>query len=705
MLRIEEISLTSASPIGPAILRGLAVADLVVVVGPNGAGKSTIVSALNAVGHPPKHARLVCIDSPGGAGREVKAKEVVRTPEFTLISSADLMAKFRTLKDSLSQAAQVTRDTDISQLLEQVRRQLSADASDAAAEIEPLGIQQLGSELVRTDQSVTESSRGAPTPRTMREYQRLGQLLATAKGAPWTCPPLLPADERRAVQGRYRPIRRTFEGLADLRNAVNPLEGIPRQRTSRSHAYSAARSNCRDALSAATDSVKLDSFTSAEHDVAGRVTEVLVALRQAKTQVETTLITLDSLKACRTAALTLLKVSPQDGCLASKCPVCDTSIDAPTLIDSLTRTPSDSLPEHQTEYESWQTRLATIDTLIRDLATAAEDLTRGEKEAVIEHGDIRRLIEGVLRSATPAEQWCAEVSDAASDLCGLCSRWLEAHGSSVSSDGVDAAARLRDRANEIVEQLTTDESRCNQDLDRFSGMFEVFERLGDRLAVQSQLDQEEWTIDIERRDRRRKRAKQCSVWLKVLEDLAVEHDKRATHASQRVVEDSAVQRRFLDLLGRLAKSQPRLSNILLRQDEDDGSATVTSGDTDCSRDLSEGQRVLVNIASAVAVAGKVFEGTDGHPGWLAFDEPTNGLDPNSRAAVAEYLGSVSLCDLPRQIFVTTFETAFAEKLLEHAQRIGQRSVLMVTLETFVPGQPVRFRTKLFEALNRSGAAR
>ena len=63
----------------------------------------------------------------------------------------------------------------------------------------------------------------------------------------------------------------------------------------------------------------------------------------------------------------------------------------------------------------------------------------------------------------------------------------------------------------------------------------------------------------------------------------------------------------------------------------------------------------------------------------------------SRQAVAEYLGSITKADLPRQIFVTTFDKCFAEALEKSCQSTGDRHMIRISLERFVPGQQVRPR--------------
>jgi energy-coupling factor transporter ATP-binding protein EcfA2 len=98
--------------------------------------------------------------------------------------------------------------------------------------------------------------------------------------------------------------------------------------------------------------------------------------------------------------------------------------------------------------------------------------------------------------------------------------------------------------------------------------------------------------------------------------------------------------------------------------------------------------VLVNIAAAIAVVGMVAGTPDHRPGWIVFDEPTNGLDSNGCKQVAQYLGSLTVADVSCQIVIATFDTAFAEQLMSCAVSQGNRRVKHVSLPEFQPGHAV-----------------
>ena len=88
----------------------------------------------------------------------------------------------------------------------------------------------------------------------------------------------------------------------------------------------------------------------------------------------------------------------------------------------------------------------------------------------------------------------------------------------------------------------------------------------------------------------------------------------------------------------------------------------------------------------MAVVGKVA-GTPSHrPGWIVFDEPTNGLDDEGREQVADYLGGLTTDEVPSQIVVTTFNKDFAERLMTAATQAGRR-VQHVDLPDFQLGRP------------------
>ena len=126
----------------------------------------------------------------------------------------------------------------------------------------------------------------------------------------------------------------------------------------------------------------------------------------------------------------------------------------------------------------------------------------------------------------------------------------------------------------------------------------------------------------------------------------------------------------------------RLNALQFRGDK------VELGQQNAGDTLSEGQNVLVNVAAAMAVVGKVAGTPDHRPGWIVFDEPTNGLDAESCAQVAQYLGGLTIADVPSQIVVATFDPVFAEQLMNCSVAQAQRRVKHVSLPEFQPGRAV-----------------
>lgn len=88
-----------------------------------------------------------------------------------------------------------------------------------------------------------------------------------------------------------------------------------------------------------------------------------------------------------------------------------------------------------------------------------------------------------------------------------------------------------------------------------------------------------------------------------------------------------------------------------------------AGQGDHADKLSEGYRMLHALAAVMAVAAAQTPGNDAD--FVIIDEPTRGLDPNLRQAVANLLGAYC----PKQLIVTTYDDEFANQLREAA--VGQ----------------------------------
>jgi len=69
------------------------------------------------------------------------------------------------------------------------------------------------------------------------------------------------------------------------------------------------------------------------------------------------------------------------------------------------------------------------------------------------------------------------------------------------------------------------------------------------------------------------------------------------------------------------------------------------------------------------------------------------LIEKGRNQVAEYLGGLSMTDVPSQIWVATFDTEFAEKLMTKALTTGRR-VVNVALPNFQTGSTVKPQVRI-----------
>jgi ATPase subunit of ABC transporter with duplicated ATPase domains len=93
--------------------------------------------------------------------------------------------------------------------------------------------------------------------------------------------------------------------------------------------------------------------------------------------------------------------------------------------------------------------------------------------------------------------------------------------------------------------------------------------------------------------------------------------------------------------------------------------------------------VLINCAARLTVASVVIGHEDHKPGWIVFDEPTNGLDPEAVSILAEYLGSFSPLEFSGQIIVSTFDKDFASMMVKQSTELT-RNVKQINLRRFNP---------------------
>jgi len=673
-LRAEAIELQAHGPIGAVQLKDLAVQDLIVVTGPNGAGKTVLTQPLEAPG---SAGSLTCIDE-SGAQQEYKSRGVQQS--ITHISSTHLMSGFRDLQSALALAAHATRELHGARILGQLANtELLKTGAAEGAQAEPATI------TSRRDAFAMADRQCGAQPRTLSEYRRLGRELSGFVGRAWE-PSDLADGVRVPNEMQLQPEHRVLEGYSQVRPALEALAslGVPASgQPTAADAHREAAVVLEASISDALKQMGVGLGVAPSEPLEARASHALDALDDAIRATDDAIAALDMLRDCKRRAYTFVERQLVAGAQCDACPVCERPIAGKDLKDALSKVTQGQDPEAA----KWQVAKKSLEALRSALHNLT--LTHGEsaKAAQREHAAVKGPIAKAAVGLCRAAGWAATVVAATDPLHAACDRWLAQHGSGPSEVASRDARTLQSSAKEALAQLDHQARQLNDGLERWQAKFQAFQRLGTVLAIREGLDSVEWTVSLDHVESERRRQEQRARWRGVLGSLADEYRRRDELAKASVIDDPGVQERFARLIRRLAVSQPGMTGLSFR-----GSSVTDSGHGRPAQ-LSEGQTVLVNIAAAIAVAGKVA-GTAAHrPGWITFDEPTNGLDESSRDAVADYLGSITTADLPSQIFVTTFDVPFATRLVAAGRSSGRR-VRHFELPPFVRGQPVRITERI-----------
>jgi ABC-type transport system involved in cytochrome c biogenesis ATPase subunit len=668
MLRVDTINLPPAAPIGEVSVAGLAASDLIIVSGPNGAGKSVLTRPLKSPG---LAGNVECVDQ-SGARQQYQAQGVNQSIAF--VRSTQLMSGFRDLEGALALAANATADLHRERLLTQLSNTdlLRAGAVEAA-QAEPGTIRMQREAYFAADRQCGQR------PRTIDEYRRLGQDLAAIRGVAWAAGAMADAD-RLPNELLLQPELRTMQGLAQVRPAIDAICRAIEEPTA-GQATGAARLTTATAEleSSIADAVReLRIATVATATLDERAAAVRAAIDGAIRAAEDAIAAIDLLRDCRERAARYIRDRIGAGATCDACPVCEQPVDGSRLQGTIEA----QLGGESQEASRWRATVKRLEEFRKSLQARVAAYGDAQRAAHHEHDLMRTAITRSAPNLRAAEGWAPSAVECADRVRIGCEQWLKRHAIAPSEDAVRDAQALRATAESAIVQLDRESARLNDGLPQAQQRFQAFQRLGSLFAIRAALDATEWTVSLDQVDAERRRAEQRDRWRKVLRSLAAESQARADAASSTVVDDPGVQERFRRLLARLAASQPALAGLAFR------GSSVTAGGEDRSAALSEGQTVLANIAAVIAVVGKVCGSAAHRPGWIVFDEPTNGLDEENRDAVADYLGGITTQDLPGQIVVTTFDRPFADRLINEARRNGRR-IRHIELPAFVPGRPVQ----------------
>ena len=668
-LRVDQIQLSADGPIGAVHVDSLINFDLIVVTGANGAGKSTLIEPLRRPG--PSTGRVLCVDSAGN--RSNYTAQGVRQ-EITFLKSTELLSTFISFEQALALAAGTTRFLHEKRLLAQMQNSLNAQVGNNV-NAEPSLLNNHRVAYLQADRLC------ANQVRTEAEYNRIGEGLALRTAGLWQPLDLnAQVDVRLMAENTLRPQARNIAGLADLSPLLTVLIGLPvpaaeiESNASRLHT---ATDELQVAINHAATLISYEDALDENLEIRQFADEVLGRCVEASARINLWLNARDVLRECRNNALVYLGNQNALGCLTENCVVCDGQVNSVELTASLEA----QVAGEDTEGQRLRGELNDIDLARVSLNTKLGAFEAADVLACQEHMRIVDAISNVLPTLRGAVGWHPAVVNSVNELRVESQLWMHEHGGAPSIDAVEAARTLSALAKQKSDELVVTEQSLNTNLAADQHEFRTLQALGVALSMRYALDALPWEANLDQIDATRRLAAQRDCWIAVLNAMSEELRDRAAEAATLVVDDPGVQTRFQRLIEQLP-NHPRLNDLQFRGN------TVELGQQNACNTLSEGQNVLVNIAAAIAVVGKVAGTPDHRPGWIVFDEPTNGLDAEGCAQVAQYLGSLTLADVPCQIVISTFDTEFAEQLMSCAVFTAQRRVKHVSLPEFQPGHAV-----------------
>jgi hypothetical protein len=517
--------------------------------------------------------------------------------------------------------------------------------------------------------------------RTEAEYNRISESLALRASVPWQ-PLDLGVQEavRLTAENSLRPQAHSIAGLSALHPLLTELQLIPvpaaagESEASRLHT---ATEELRRAIKHAATLIPVEAVPDASREIGQFADEVVARFLCASEQINKWLAAKDVLRECRRSGLAYIGNQTALGCPTENCPVCDAHVDSVNLAGSLGM----QVAGEDAEGQRLRSELDEIDRARASLESKLSAFNTANVQARQEHDRVLDAIRRIAPRLRSAIGWHPAVVGSADALLNASELWMQGHSVSPSIEAVGAARALSALAHQQSEELRSMELDLNTNLEADHREFRALQALGVVLSIRHALDALSWEASLDQIDADRRRAVQRDRWIAVLDTMAREREARALSAARHVVDDPGVQERFRRLIERLPNHR-RLNALQFRGDK------VELGQQNAGDTLSEGQNVLVNIAAAMAVVGKVAGTPDHRPGWIVFDEPTNGLDAESCAQVAQYLGGLTTADVPSQIVVATFDPVFAEQLMNCSVAQAQRRVKHVSLPEFQPGRAV-----------------
>jgi len=697
MNKINAITLSATSPLGRQTIGGgqtqLRDFDLIVITGPNGSGKTTLAAALADVPNG------VQVASPDGSPAELDGKADIEV-KLLKRSGADLMGPFASLGDALAAASGMARIREERSLLSRLISDRT-NAPDKLANLMPTAASAQDAEIGRKIADYLEveeravAAIGIDRPLTLGTFNEIGREVAERLRLTWREPTTVSDEAMRAAEDAVRPEARVIVGDVAVRNAIDTaLAGLATSGASQ------VIKKVKDAEDALQDAIqKAATLAPLAPDESAPSSEQWPARCERLADVDDKQVgtlneergSLDMLGTIRKQAEQWLSQHESDDC-----PVCKGRIDRDRLLAELRAAAgaSERIDEIDVEIGKLTDQASTRRRAAQAIKGCIETVTQAQRGVVVLLKQWSDAIDALKTACMPASGWDAEIVVSANGVREACEKCLaSAHWSGSGVEAVNGAVAIVGdlvAAIKAVKKTREDtEKTAKANLAPAESAFGRLRPLRELLVARQELNAASWEPRWESEITDGLKREVIGRWETAVKELVAELEAAEGEAQQRILGDEQVKERFRSLCA--AARHPLLRNAVVSEDsvKSGGEDIDTEGDVRRKRlpQLSEGYRVIVNLAAFIAVSGHVCDGQQHQAGWIVLDEPTNALDAKNRSEVAKYLGGLSTELMPRQMFITTFEQDFVTELLEAAKQSGRRT-LVIELPEWTGAVPV-----------------
>ena len=675
-------------------LRGLSIGedpqlsgfDLIVLHGPNGAGKSEIVKALQMnVGTLNIVNGVEPIDL---ADANVDQGLLVRTGHT-------LMDPFTSMDDALARASGLRLIRDYGQLV----GRLLNNAQNAAyglhkrrPEETPERTQQLNdaiAQYLNAEQNLFGNAL-PPYPLTLQQYNITGEQVAQLMILDWQHQEAIDQGQMNDAEGAIRPQAWTPNGGPQLDQALaDAIAGMGANVDPLAAAAGGRETELHETEKAARALAPLspdEEPPASPHGWAARCRRLATECEEAKAAVDAQLESLNQLTVIRQSAREW--IANREGEVGA-CPVCDQAVDAGNLVASLDAALA---AEDDPRFVGLSDKSVKLHARVRALNDAAGRLEQAKDAFDRSVATILNQIatwssqaQTLHEAVQPAVDWDVEVSTDANAVRTMAAQLLEVLRELVPdqlpsqqlTSARDSVSTLRTQLRDKQATRQAAAQTAQDALGPATAAFQRLQSLRNVLVAREALNQVAWGPSWEQEKINEEKNTVVDTWMEAARELHDEYEKKEQATQRTVLADDGVKARFRRLIEKVG--HPLLKGAALT-----GSA-IQQSQSDVHTKLSEGYQVIANLAAFIAVTGYVSDASEHKAGWIVLDEPTNGLDPENRVIVAQYLGGLTPSDMPRQMFVTTFEDKFRRELINAAIDC-RRTVLEVSLPRWTGDQ-------------------